>query len=300
MTIDKQDITEDKEVSSITAKRKIKDSVFTDLFNDKKYLIQLYKALHPEDDSVSEDDLTIITLNKILVDEQYNDLGFLVGDRLLLLVEAQSSWSVNILVRGMIYIVQSYREYIYERGIDIYGSKPVTLPKAELYVILSKERKKQPEYISLSEAFFGGAECAIEARAKIIYGGTGSDIINQYIVFTRIMDEQIGLHGRTRKAVTEAIRICSNKDVLKEYLETKKSEVIDIMMLLFDQDTVLDIHVKSEKKEAAIRNTIEIYKSLGKSIEETIDVVAKKFKLKEADATERVNEIWNEIEEETL
>ena len=32
-----------------TPKRKIKDSVFTNLFQDKKYLLQLYKALHPED-----------------------------------------------------------------------------------------------------------------------------------------------------------------------------------------------------------------------------------------------------------
>jgi len=32
-----------------TPKRKIKDSVFTDLFQNKKYLLQLYKALHPED-----------------------------------------------------------------------------------------------------------------------------------------------------------------------------------------------------------------------------------------------------------
>lgn len=30
-------------------KRTIKDSVFTNLFKDKKYLIQLYQALHPSD-----------------------------------------------------------------------------------------------------------------------------------------------------------------------------------------------------------------------------------------------------------
>ena len=31
------------------AKYTIKDSVFTNLFQDKKYLIQLYKTIHPED-----------------------------------------------------------------------------------------------------------------------------------------------------------------------------------------------------------------------------------------------------------
>ena len=40
-----------------TPKRKIKDSVFTNLFQDKKYLLQLYKALHPEDMDVTEDEI---------------------------------------------------------------------------------------------------------------------------------------------------------------------------------------------------------------------------------------------------
>ncbi len=38
-------------------KRKIKDSLFTDLFQDKKYLLQLYKTLHPKDEDVTEDDI---------------------------------------------------------------------------------------------------------------------------------------------------------------------------------------------------------------------------------------------------
>ena len=44
----------DKRMENIP-KRKIKDSVFTNLFQDKKYLLQLYKALHPEDTDVTED-----------------------------------------------------------------------------------------------------------------------------------------------------------------------------------------------------------------------------------------------------
>ena len=57
-------------------KRKIKDSVFTDLFKNKKYLLQLYQALHPEDLDTTEDDIDDITLKHVLVDTEYNDLGF--------------------------------------------------------------------------------------------------------------------------------------------------------------------------------------------------------------------------------
>ncbi len=59
-----------------TPKRKIKDSVFTNLFQDKKYLLRLYKSLHPEDRDVTEDDIKDVTIKHVLVDADYNDLGF--------------------------------------------------------------------------------------------------------------------------------------------------------------------------------------------------------------------------------
>ena len=100
--------TEQKEVM----KRTIKDSVFADLFQDKKYLLQLYKALHPEDTDVTEDDLNDITIKNVLTDNIYNDLGFTVGDKLMILVETQSSvWTVNIIVRALMYLVQTWHDY---------------------------------------------------------------------------------------------------------------------------------------------------------------------------------------------
>lgn len=41
-----------------------------------KYLLQLYKALHPEDVTATEDQLTDITIRNVLTDNLYNDLGF--------------------------------------------------------------------------------------------------------------------------------------------------------------------------------------------------------------------------------
>ena len=62
-------------------KRTVRDSVWTNLFRDKKYLLQLYNALYPEDINATEDDIKDVTLKHILVDADYNDLGFSVGDR---------------------------------------------------------------------------------------------------------------------------------------------------------------------------------------------------------------------------
>ena len=104
-------------------KRTIKDSVFTDLFQNKKYLLQLYKALHPED-NVTEDDLTDVTIKNVLTDNIYNDLGFVVEDRLMIFVEAQSSvWTVNIIVRALMYLVQTWHDYFERTKQNLYKSK---------------------------------------------------------------------------------------------------------------------------------------------------------------------------------
>jgi hypothetical protein len=117
------------------AKKTAKDSVFRDLFGNTKYLLELYQALHPEDRETAEQDLEIVTIKNVLLDQLYNDLGFMAGDRLLVLVEAQSSWTVNIIIRSLMYLAQTWQEYIESTGQNIYGSKKVKLPKPELYVV---------------------------------------------------------------------------------------------------------------------------------------------------------------------
>lgn len=241
--------TEQKEVM----KRTIKDSVFADLFQDKKYLLQLYKALHPEDTDVTEDDLNDITIKNVLTDNIYNDLGFTVGDKLMILVEAQSSvWTVNIIVRALMYLVQTWHDYFERTKQNLYKSKKVQMPMPEIYVIFTGERKTRPSEISLSQEFFDGKECGIDVRVKMIYDGKEGDIINQYVLFTKICNEQMKEHGRTRKAVMEAIRICKNRDVLREYLSNRESEVVSIMMVLYDEEEIMRSYVESERHDEKI------------------------------------------------
>ena len=236
-------------------KRTIKDSVFTDLFQNKKYLLQLYKALHPEDD-VTEDDLTDVTIRNVLTDDIYNDLGFVVEDRLMIFVEAQSSvWTVNIIIRALMYLVQTWHDYFERTRQNLYKSKKVQMPMPEIYVLYTGERKTRPSEISLSQEFFAGKECGIDVRVKMIYDGKEGDIINQYVLFTKICNEQMKKHGRTRKAVIEAIRICKDRDVLSEYLSNRESEVVDIMMVLYDEEEIMRSYVESEIYEATQRAT---------------------------------------------
>ena len=176
----------------------------------------------------------------------------------------------------------------------MYRSKKVTLPKPELYVIFTGERKVHPEEIRLSEEFFGGEKVAIEVTVKMIYDGKKGDIINQYVSFTRVLNEQVKKHGRTRDAVREAIRICKDRDVLKEYLEKKESEVVDIMMQLYDQEEIMRVHDIGVARDSGIMNVVAVLKGMGLSFVEVANKIAEQFSLTKERAESEVSEYWSE------
>ena len=62
---------ETKQTQDVKAKRTAKNSVFLDLFQNKSYLLKLYKTLHPEDITATEDSLTNITIENVLTDNLY-------------------------------------------------------------------------------------------------------------------------------------------------------------------------------------------------------------------------------------
>jgi len=254
--------------------RKAKDSVFTNLFTIPKYRYQLFKELHPEVKGITEDDIEIVTLEHVLMNNEYNDLGLLAGDHFLILAEAQSTWSVNILIRFLLYLASTYKDYIESKGISLYGTKKATIPKPELYLIYSGNKGKKPDALSFEKEFFGGNESAVEIKAKVLYGNNRKhDMISQYIAYCRVLDMQVKKHGRTKKAIEETIRICSDKDILREYLEAHRKEVVDIMTQLYDREREMKLYVEEERKEERIEAIKKLMKKLKMSAKEAMDVL---------------------------
>ena len=247
--------------------RKAKDSVFTNLFTIPKYRYQLFKELHPEVKGLTEDDIEIVTLEHVLMNNEYNDLGLLAGDHFLILAEAQSTWSVNILIRFLLYLASTYKDYIESKGISIKKKKKATIPKPELYLIYSGNKGRKPEMLSFTKEFFGGNESAVEIKAKVIYGDSKKhDVISQYIAYCRVLDMQVRKHGRTKKAIEETIRICSDKDILKEYLEAHRKEVVDIMTRLYDREREMKLYVEEMRQDADTNRGLKDIKNLMKNL----------------------------------
>lgn len=228
-------------------RRAVKDSVFTYLFRQPEYTRQLYLALHPEDEDVTEEELKLITLEPVLTTGLYNDLGFQVRDKILLLIEAQSTFSKNLALRVFMYLSESYREYVQEHDLDLYSGTPITIPRPELYVVYTGDRKNVPETLRLSDLYEGAGSAEVEI--KVLCSEDSGDIISQYVRFCKISDENVKRCGLTRKALDATINQCIREGVLAPFLETRRKEVTDIMVTLFSHEEIMRMHDHSIRKE---------------------------------------------------
>ena len=283
-----------------------KDSVFSFIFKQPENTRQLYLALHPEDTGVTEADCKLVTLEHVLTNGITNDLGFQVRDKLILLVEAQSKFSVNIALRMLLYLAATYKEYIDEQKLDLYGSKPVIIPRPELYMVYTGTPRQLPEVMRLSDMYDGPG--AAEIEIKVLRDMGKGNIVDQYIHFCEISDAQRKQHGYTMKAVEETLRICGEENILMPFLASRQKEVRDIMVTLFDQERVAEIHEynlvkdarqeghsagRQEGREEGIRAMVLTLKEFTVDKAAIVQKLVKQFELLPQAAEEKVERYWN-------
>jgi hypothetical protein len=186
----------------------------------------------------------------------YNDLGLLVKNNILFLMEAQSTWSINILIREFLYLALSYKENIEKNQIDLYGSKKIFIPTPKLYVLYTGDKKLEKEEISLNDEYFNNEGC-IDLKIKILTKENLSklsetqenNIISQYVTFTEISDYFVKKYGRSKKTAKMVISECISKNILKSFMQEHREEVED-MELLFDPEVYGRIHDAAVAREA--------------------------------------------------
>jgi hypothetical protein len=104
-------------------------------------------------------------------------------------------------------------------------------------------------------------------------GRVADDIINQYIIFCKVFDDQRKLYGLTEQTVRETIRICKDRNVLREYLESREKEVVTIMMSLFDEEQIMKVYLEDHDRETerrTARDTAKRFLEMGKFTVEEI------------------------------
>ena len=125
----------------------------------------------------------------------------------------------------------------------------------------------------------------------MLYGET-DDIIGEFVTFTKVYNEQCKMHGRTEQAVRETIRICIDKNVLKEYLESREKEVIDMMVTLFDEEKIMKAHDKTIMEQSKIEVIVKMCKRYNETIQEAVNQVMEELDYDEENAKEAVKRYW--------
>lgn len=77
----------------------------------------------------------------------------------------------------------------------------------------------------------------------------------------------------TKKAVIETIRICKDRNVLREYLAQREKKVVTIMMSLFDEEQIIKSFIKSERHDEARETAKRLIKKGKMSLDEIAECV---------------------------
>lgn len=182
-------------------------------------------------------------------------MGFQVRDKLLLLMEAQSTFSKNLALRVFMYLSESYKEYVDEHKLNLYSSKPIKIPRPELYVVFTGDNKNIPETLHLSDLYEG--QGSVEVKIKVLRSENSGDIISQYVRFCKITDENIKSYGKTIESLDATINQCIKEGILVPFLESRRKEVTDIMVTLFNYDKILEMHDHSIREESRAEGVAE-------------------------------------------
>ena len=240
--------------------RQAKNSVFLDLFSRPEYYLQIYKELFPNDSEITLDDLHLVTIKNVLAVHPYNDLGILARDKLIVLVEAQSEWSVNVIFRLPEYYFDEMDYYIHIHHLDLHSRTKIDMPDVEAFIIYSGTDKVEKKTLSLKEEFFDGKDGKPDFTARVICGDYKGGIIEEYIGFCRVFDEQRKLYPVDRSfGIAETVRICKERGYLVNYLDEHFAEVEKIMLLAFEPRNVREAQDRSMK----IYGAISAYKRMG-------------------------------------
>lgn len=259
---------------------KIKDSVFTFLFSQKEYTLETYKELHPEDTSVTSDDIRISSINNIFTRDLYNDIGFIVRDKLIVLMEAQSTWNPNMPLRLLLYLAETYKQYINDKQLNVYSKKQIKVPKPEFYLIYTGEDKTEPpDYMSIRNCF-ESASSMFDLKVRV-FSKANTLLIGQYVVFSKVITERYKMPGDKASNVRDGIEYCIDHNVLKEFLSKHNMEVCDMITTLFDEifireaeerERQLEFEAKlkeiESKSEAKLSSALKTLVKLGCSKEE--------------------------------
>lgn len=264
--------------------RSYKDSVFTDLFaSDEKALpkaLSLCNALLGTN-FTDEHMLKNVTLENVIYAAVKNDIAYLLGDKLIILLEHQSTINQNMPLRCLLYIAREYEKILDAK--QRYARLLQKIPTPEFFVLYNgTEDYPLKTQLKLSDAFeVEGRSSQLELIVTVfnINADKNCELLNEckylkeYSVFIETVRKYLA--ADKENGFTKAIKDCIGKGILKEYLTRKSREVMNMLVCDYDYATDMAVQVE-EAREQALEQGIE------KGIEQGIEKGAYQNKIETA------------------
>jgi len=272
--------------------REFKDSVFTALFGTPEKALELYNAINGSNYSDSTK-VKIVTLPKALYGKQLNDVAFVIENKLVVLIEHQSTINKNIPLRMLLYIGREY-ELLTDRR-DRYKSERISIPAPE-FVVLYNGEKEMEDFVEmrLSDLFAFDvndpkyAPCLeLVVKAYNINKGRNAEFaarsssLSDYEEFIAEVREKLKAMGLS-EAVKAAIRSCISRNILVDFLTVHASEIENMLLSEWNMETALEVRFEEGKTEGRTEGKTE-----GRT--EVLDLLAKGYTFEQIKETLRVN-----------
>jgi predicted transposase YdaD len=246
--------------ASAHARRAYKNNLFVDYFSDKRRLIEAYNALSGK--SFSPDAaVEFETLAGVLHGGLYNDIAFVLEGRYIVLMEHQSTINANMPLRLLLYIAHVYERMI--PGDDLYRRDMRKIPTPEFLVVYNgRDPYPDQQVLRLSEAFMvaGDYAPALELVATVhnVAKGHSKEVLAKSVALSDYssfvaMVERWRTSGLTLdEAITKAIRECKRRGIMAAYLESRGSEVLNMLLTEWNMEDALRV-AREEERERGVR-----------------------------------------------
>ncbi|MCI8542496.1 MAG: hypothetical protein HFH95_04155 [Lachnospiraceae bacterium] len=250
-----------------TIRRSHKDTVFNDLFSDKRNALSLFNALN-DTDYQDADSLEVVTLSDAIYIHGKNDVSVLFQNQLTLW-ERQSTLNYNMPLRGLIYYAHNIDGILEARGMKLYGKKLVKIPAPDYYVFYNgREDAPDRQELKLSDAFLVPKEGYEWTAHMLNINRNGNQNLLQrcpalkgYVALIQYVREYQKSGDSLPEAMDKAIDRCTKEGMLKEYLLKKKAEVKLMLLTEFDEEAFAET-MREEGREEGEKRLNQLYLKL--------------------------------------
>ena len=236
---------------------KFKDNVFCMLYRDKRNLLELYNALN-NSAYTNVDDLQVTTLNGGSYMKYKNDASFLLCMSLYMF-EQQSSKNPNMPLRFLHYVSDVFRELFSNSMLHRRSMIKIPVPHfVTFYNGLEKWVDKEGE-LKLSDMYeIPVDDPELELKVRVININEDVHILNKcktlrdYMTFVNKVRFKMGVEGDdVRIAVTEAMDECIDEDILVDFFEQHREEVVEVSIYDYDEEEVRRVLAEEYAQEVA-------------------------------------------------